>query len=399
MVLRPILRAARRTAVSCRMRLMAMADMAAGLSEPGRPREGSVLVVRLDAIGDFILWMEAAKALRIRYPEGKYHLTLLANRAWAPLAERLGCFDSVWPLDRARFASSISYRLGTLIRVRKEGFQIAVQPTYSREYYFGDSVVRASGASERVGSVGDHSIISRGEKKASDGWYTRLVPADEKPMMELIRNAEFMRGLGVTLFRATVPLLDVNLGPPVGFNARDYFVLFPGASWYGRRWPAEKFSGLARRIFEATGWTGVICGGPEEGRIGEDIIELTPGVPLENWAGRTSIEGVAGVIRRANLLVGNETSAVHIAAAVNTPSVCILGGGHFGRFLPYRVEVDTGRPVPVSVYSNMDCFNCGWKCGCHVKRNQSVPCIDRVSVDDAWAAVRGILDKEKANNH
>ena len=51
---------------------------------------------------------------------------------------------------------------------------------------------------------------------------------------------------------------------------------------------------------------------------------------------KTNINELIEAIRDAEFLITNETSAVHIAESVTTKSFCILGGGHFGRFLPYN---------------------------------------------------------------
>ena len=59
-------------------------------------------------------------------------------------------------------------------------------------------------------------------------------------------------------------------------------------------------------------------------------LEQNTDIPLQNWAGRTSLQELSAIIARAHILVGNETSAVHIAAAVSTPSVCTLGEGTTG---------------------------------------------------------------------
>jgi len=55
-------------------------------------------------------------------------------------------------------------------------------------------------------------------------------------------------------------------------------------------------------------------------------------------AGKTTIAQLVELIRNASLLIGNDSAAIHMAAATQTPSVCILGGGHYGRFLPYQPE-------------------------------------------------------------
>ena len=118
--------------------------------------------------------------------------------------------------------------------------------------------------------------------------------------------------------------------------------------------------------------------------------------PLLNWVGRTSLPGLAAVLAHAELLVGNETSAIHVAAAVGTPAVCILGGGHYGRFMPYLVEQRDGRPLPVAAVHRMGCFGCDWRCVYHPPREAPVPCIEQLTVEDVWAAVHGVLLQKRA---
>jgi ADP-heptose:LPS heptosyltransferase len=102
-------------------------------------------------------------------------------------------------------------------------------------------------------------------------------------------------------------------------------------------------------------------------------------------AGKTSLPEFVEVIRQARLLISNETSAVHIAAAVKTPSVCILGGGHFGRFLPYPEKVVNCKPV--AVFKKMACFGCNWKCNQPHNVNGCVPCIEQIEMPDVISAV------------
>jgi ADP-heptose:LPS heptosyltransferase len=77
--------------------------------------------------------------------------------------------------------------------------------------------------------------------------------------------------------------------------------------------------------------------------------------------------------------VGNETSATHIAVAVGTPSICLLGGGHFGRFVPYPDGV--GGTIPVPVHHAMDCFGCDWHCTQPHRDGDPAPCIAAIAVD------------------
>jgi len=87
--------------------------------------------------------------------------------------------------------------------------------------------------------------------------------------------------------------------------------------------------------------------------------------------------------------VGNDTSAVHIAAAVGTPSVCILGGGHYGRFLPYATETDK-QVSPIPVTHQMDCFNCNWQCTQPHRKGDAAPCISNIQVNQVFEAIEKI---------
>jgi ADP-heptose:LPS heptosyltransferase len=216
--------------------------------------------------------------------------------------------------------------------------------------------------------------------------------------MELIRNAEFVRGLGDIDFLARVPDLhtvnalrvDKNFITATADN-RPYYTLFPGASWSGRRWPLASFAQVADRIYSQTGWHGVICGGPEDIELAENLCRQCS-APLLNWAGRTDLAQLAAVLSAAQLLVTNETSAAHIAATCGIPTVCILGGGHYGRFLPYQVEQMDSRPLPNAIIHPMPCFGCNWQCIYRYSDDLPVPCIDQVTVSQAWREISEILE-------
>ncbi len=346
----------------------------------GVPFSDAMLIIKLDAIGDFILWLDSAKEFRKLYPDKK--LVLCANAIWSDLAECFPYWDEVIAVERNRLCTDLFYRIKLLTFIRKQRFKVAIQPTFSREYFTGDSLIRSSGAEQRIGSQGDLSNIIDEDKAISDTWYTKLIPADVAPLMEIKRNAEFIRGLGLENFSGGISkvekLLDLHceLTPE-----KSYYVVFPGSLWKYKVWPASKFAELIIRNSKIFGLHVVLCGSLEEKSICDKIVELSGCVPIINLAGKTSLVELFEVIRRAKMLVGNDSSAIHIAAATGTPSVCILGGGHFGRFMPYEIEKKVSAPLPTPVFEKMDCYGCGWRCIYHIKRNQPFPCIDRITVD------------------
>ncbi|MBE9480733.1 MAG: glycosyltransferase family 9 protein [Bacteroidetes bacterium] len=359
------------------------------LSYHSQKAKNKILIIRLDAIGDFILWLDSAQHFRKIYPYKK--IVLLGNQAWTDLAKKFHYWDEVWPLDKLRFTYNLIYRFQLLKKIRQAGFDIVIQPTYSREFLYGDAIVRISEARKKIGSVGDYSNILPIEKKISDRFYTQLIPSNPKPLMELRRNAEFVRGLGYELQAALPDMMPVAQGinNPVANNS-PYFVLFPGALWTRKQWPIEKFSEFASLVFHETGMSAVICGGVTERQLGKALIAIMD-IPVVNMVGETSLAELVAIIKDAQFLLSNDTSAVHIASAVATSAFCLLGGGHYGRFMPYDIETETKKPLPVAIIHQMDCFNCNWRCRYFIKDNEPAPCIEKISVEEVFAALQPLI--------
>jgi ADP-heptose:LPS heptosyltransferase len=364
------------------------------ISRPANVRENTLLLVRLDAIGDYVLFRSSIEALRKSEKYKHYKITLCGNSVWKELAETLDknfVDEFVW-INAKKFVLNVFYRYGILRSISRKGFEVAIQPTYSRVFLEGDTVIKASNAKERIGSQGDWRSIKPWWKNLSDGWYTHLVPASAGQMMELCRNAEFMRGLGLSSFRAGVPVIDIPDDEIKPIEEGRYYVLVSGALLEYKRWPIESFATLAEKIYDSTGWVGVICGGKSEEELGQKLQSLCS-APLRNMAGKTSLLDLVNIINKARLVVSNDTGAAHIAAAVATPVVCILGGGHYGRFMPYQVEEEPSRPFPVVVTHKMDCFNCNWNCIYKTERNTPYPCIKNISVEDVWSQAYTLIEQ------
>ena len=112
-----------------------------------------VLLIRQDAIGDFVMWLDTAKEYRKLYPPEKYKIILIGNKIWCSLAEALPYWDRVIPVNVRQFKTFSRYRWNLLRKIQNLCVQIAIQPTFSREFYHGDSLVRASNALQKVSSV------------------------------------------------------------------------------------------------------------------------------------------------------------------------------------------------------------------------------------------------------
>jgi ADP-heptose:LPS heptosyltransferase len=167
----------------------------------------------------------------------------------------------------------------------------------------------------------------------------------------------------------------------------------PGASWAPKMWTSDNFAGVAKEISQSQGLKLVMCGTAAERSVCQEIERLS-GLQVVNLAGQTRLSDIVAILRDAQLLIANDSAAIHIATATQTPSVCILGGGHFGRFLPYEPErIDPAMIVPSVVSHQMTCYGCNWKCPYLADSEPSIPCVKLVRIETVISACLCILKK------
>ena len=354
-----------------------------------------VFLIRQDGIGDFVMWLDTAKEYRNIFPPDKYKIVLAGNKIWCDLAEELPYWDEKLMIDVKQFKTFSKYRWDFLRKVRNLGVQISIQPTFSREFYHGDALVRASGALRKVSSAGDMANRNWLKKFIADSWNTELIPASTETLTELERNAEFYSGLSDSPHLTRYPKLDIQeFWLSSEWKDKTFYILVPGTSGAvaGKEWPSAFFSDLATKVFRQTGWEGVICGTKQEYSLAEQILKQSDS-PLQNLCGQTTLVELAGLLSQSRLTISNDTGPVFLSSAVGTLSVCILGGGHFGRFAPYPdLPGQTNHLKTVS--HKMPCYGCNWECIFPIIKGEPTPCISKISVGAVWKQVRPLLIKK-----
>jgi heptosyltransferase II len=109
-----------------------------------------------------------------------------------------------------------------------------------------------------------------------------------------------------------------------GVNPR-FIAVNPGANRPDKRWPAERFASTADELVAQTGASIVLSGAPSEAELLQ-VVEAAAKRPLVNLCARgVTLGSLKAVLRRAALLITNDTGPRHIAAALNTPVVAIFG--------------------------------------------------------------------------
>ncbi len=149
--------------------------------------------------------------------------------------------------------------------------------------------------------------------------------------------------------------LYVNQGAALPFTlpAGRRVALNPGASEPARCWPAENFARLAEALSTA-GFAALLVGAPSDRELCEKI-SAAAGIPIPNFAGRTTIPEMAALLARCELLVSADTGAAHLAAAAGTTVLGLYGASAwFGETAPYgnnHLILQTPINAPMSAIS------------------------------------------------
>jgi len=356
-----------------------------------------ILFVRPDSVGDFIVWLDAARHLRSVFPATKFNLSLIGSREWAELAKKFDYWDVVIEVDRRKFLYHPLYRWSFLRMIYHHNYDCVIHPVFSRFLLVGDAMVRSSAARKRIGWEIYRDLNSpfffNWKKRITESWYTRRVPLDRRRLGEQEKNIQFLGDLGLNNIAPSIPRLPKDMLPPHGFNLpANYFVVVPDALWEGREWPLSRFWTVAEDLWRKTGWTAVFLGVRREVAVQlKAVIDHGKAVDL---IGRTSLMQYLAIISGARLVIGNESSAIHAANALDIPAVTIAGGGHWGRFVPYIHEGTDRRPVVVHEY--MECYCCDWQCK-YPSDKGPVLCIDRIAIKEVTQAIESAI--REGNGH
>lgn len=310
----------------------------------------TTLVVKLDALGDFVLATPFLRLLRQAAPRA--HITLFTRGIAAPLAADCPHVDAHHVLDieprRRRFGElrRVNEIAGFIRRTCGDRrFDYAFVPRAGPDLHHARLVAWLSGAAARIGFS-----MQPADAIAGDAALTTEIPYPAAPLPEAEANVLLLRAVGVAA--TSIGALELHC------SSRDeetvaqrlaslkitadtpLLALGVGASLPHKIWPAEKFLALARD-FAAKNWQVVFLGNAA------DAANFPADEPrLHNWSGQLTPSQSFALLRRARLFVGNDSGALHLAAAAgcpcvvitwDTPASSVADVNSHRRFAPYGV--------------------------------------------------------------
>jgi ADP-heptose:LPS heptosyltransferase len=156
-----------------------------------------------------------------------------------------------------------------------------------------------------------------------------------------------------------------------------YIVVHPGADAPARTWPAAHYAECVRLLADA-GHEVVVTGGPDE--IG--LCSLVAGSGGRNLAGSTDVAGLGQLIADAALIITGNTGPAHLAAAVQTPVVCLFSPVTAAEsWAPYAVPLELlgDQSAPCAMTRARECPVPGHPCLNSVAPEEVVDAVYRLS--------------------
>lgn len=306
--------------------------------------KNSLLIIRLDAIGDYILFRNFLEELAKDEVYKNYKRVLCGNIMWKSLFEEWDektVNDVIW-IDRKKFYKNPVYRYQKQKEIRKQGFELAIESTYSRLLLFGDAIANVSGAEKRIGNEGNTDNLIPKEKELADSFYTHLLETSNKPVFEFDRNKIFFEQFLNRKIDLNYPSLINKIEEKE--KKQNQIALFIGASEIYKTWHFENFAKLILELYSIKNELNfVLIGGKNEQILAKQIIEFVNKnqnnfdiqSKIVDLTGKTNLIELTQIIAQSNLLITNETVASHLGAATKIKTICVANGRHIGRFSPY----------------------------------------------------------------
>ena len=277
-----------------------------------------VLVIKLGALGDFIQSLAAARMIRDYHVGAR--ITLLTTDPFRDFARACPYFDVVESDGRPRDPQDVAKLIARIRAARYDAVYDLQTSGRTGNYYLGLRPWPPRWSGIAPGCSHPHANPERENMHTLDRLADQLheaglgprdgFPVGQAPLPDLswIRTA----------------LRDPPSLQPAYFGINGPFVIMiPGASAHRpeKRWPAERYGELARKIAER-GVIPVVIGAQDEREAGTVVARMEP--RAKNLVTRTNLFQIAALAAKANAAVGNDTGPMHIAAAAGAACVVLF---------------------------------------------------------------------------
>lgn len=338
----------------------------------------NILVVKLSAIGDVVHALPVSYAIKESFPDA--HLTWAVEPPAYDILADNPYIDEILLFEKKKFRSLSGFARNFFpLRKRLEagGFDVALDLQGLAK---SAAIAFFSGARLRLGTA---------NMREMSGSISRPVAGENSGGHIVERYLDVAREMGCRVDEVKFPLVisqrdsssarELLAAEGVRDGAR-YAVLAPGANWPNKRWPTRFFAKIAAWLYDEKIIPVIVGSGLLDESLAADIVSQNE-IPPVNLVGRTNLKELAFVIEGACLTLGGDTGSVHMAAALLSPAVMLMGPTDANRNGPYgqiHHAIEVTRP----------CRYC-WRRLCPKK----LDCLAAISPESVKTKIREILER------
>jgi heptosyltransferase-1 len=313
----------------------------------GVPR---ILLIRLSAIGDVVRVLPSVHAIRDAFPHAQ--LDFAVEPKSAEILTGHPALDNVLVFERVDAAWQGSAAFLQFCRdVRARRYDICVD---FHGILKSGLITRASGAEKRLGFEPPRS------QEMSHVFYNRRVALVSQRLNRIEENLELCKALDARRNR-----LDVRIGIPdeiedevdeyvhATFGAGKMLaVLHVPVERPEKQWPLEHFAALSDMLLADGRFDVLFTCGPGQEAIAEECAALCRRAPVMAPV-LTSLKHFAALMQHTALFFGCDTGPMHIASAMDVPTVVVFGGTDPAKHAPMRPPFEVlyagAEPFPAKV--------------------------------------------------
>ena len=335
----------------------------------------NVLIIKLRYIGDVLLATPTLHAIKAERPDVR--VTMMVNRGTEEVLSGNPDVDEIVVLDKG----SLAAQSRLIARLRGRQFDTVIDLTDGDRSAFLSWV---SGAPVRIGFNDEHRWRGR--------YYTEVIEPVSGVRHRIDRDLEALKPLSIQAGskdpqlwltpeeeKSADQLLD-QLGVQ---QSQPMVILQPGARYWFKAWPPERFAELADRLTSGYHCQALIGGSDQDIDLAQQIRQMATSKPII-MAGRTTIKQFAAIAKKSALFVGSDSGAMHVATTVGTPVVALFGPSSPREWGPRGGPAET-------IYKDVDCRSC-FHPTCH-RGEQN--CMKLISVEEVMAAAGRMLGQPR----
>ena len=298
---------------------------------------GKILVIQTAFLGDLILSTVLFKRIKKVHPNS--HLTLIVNKGTESILKNNPNLDKIITVDKKKTYKNPIEFIKFLISLNNENFEICYSPHFSHR----SSIISFfSGASIRVGY----------KQSGFSFLHTKLIDRPVRGMHEVHKLLSLLGDKGVERPEIFPEISEMPKIKEKLDSFRNYIVVAPSSIWETKRMPIDKFIQLTQKILDETNYLPVIVGSSTDIQLCNALVNKF-GEKIINFTGKTNLMELSYIISRAEAVISNDSSPIHIASAFNIPTLAI-----FGATIPdFGYTPLSDRNVISEV--NLECRPCG----------------------------------------